>query len=167
MRSIIILAGLAAASSLAAQARPPAAGKPLGSWDVEYDRTITHMHGEATHQHDHGRMTLRTVGDSVIGELVIGDSTTGDRSVLRGVSGKTGMTLYAEAPRPQGAAIFFSALGSAMDWLRENVHGIQPVLVRFDLSVKGDSLTGSRIVTGGVGNGAGGRASPIYGKRAK
>ena len=162
-----ILAGLAAASSLGAQAKPPTAARPLGSWDVEYDRTISHMHGESTHEHDHGRMTLRSVGDSVIGELVIGDSTTGERSVLRGISGKTGITLYAEDPRPQGTAIFFSALGAAMDWLRETVHGIQPVLIRFDVTVRGDSLTGSRIVTGGVGNGTGGRASPIYGRRAK
>jgi hypothetical protein len=109
------------------------------------------MHGEPTRRHEQGRLTLRSVGDSVIGELVIGDSASADRAVLRGIAVKEGWTVYAEELPAKGFGVFFSAIGAAMDWLRETVHGIQPVVIRFDVMQKGDSLTGTRSVSGGMG----------------
>jgi hypothetical protein len=162
MRTTLLIAALAAASTMAAQTPPP--GKPIGSWVVEYDHTSFHMHGEPTHRHDQGRMTLRSVGDSLFGELMIGDSTMANRSTLRGVAGKGGWTLYAEEPTARGFGIFFSALGSAMDWLRESVHGIHPVVIRFDVVAKGDSLVGTRSVSGGMGSP---RSSAISGRKLK
>jgi hypothetical protein len=123
------------------------------------------MHGDPTHRHERGHMTLRADGDSLFGELAIGDSATASRSVLRGKSTKAGWTLYVEDPSPKGVAIVFSALGVAMDWLRATVHGIQPTVVRMDVSAKGDSLVGSRTVTGGISQTP--RTSAVVGKRTK
>lgn len=145
-----------------AEAQAPSA-RVLGTWIIDYDHAVIHMHGETTHRHEHGRMTLRSVGDSLFGELVVGDSASAHRSVLRGIARKEAWTVYAEEPSATGMGIFFSAVGSMMDWLRESVHGIQPVAVRFEIAAKGDSLTGSRIVTGGMGNGQ--RTSTVTGKR--
>src|ERR1051325_10664265 len=108
----LILASLLAAASASAQTAPR--GKPIGTWDVEYDRAVLHMHGETTHHHERGHMTLRAEGDSVFGELVIGDSATANRSVLRGKSTTSGWTLYTEEPTPTGIGVFFSAFTVAM-----------------------------------------------------
>lgn len=161
MRAIllIVLFGTSAFAQTAAR------GKPLGSWDVEYDHTTLHMHGEPTQRHERGHMTLRAEGDSLFGELAIGDSATAYRSVLRGKSTRDRWTLYVESPSPKGIDIVFSALGVAMDWLRETVHGIHPTVIRLDVAAKGDSLVGSRTVTGGISAAA--RTSTIAGKRTK
>ena len=108
-------------------------------------------------------MTLRLVGDSLFGDLKIGDSTSADFSSLRGVVHKNSYTVLVEDRPAKGFGIFFSAVGAAMDWLRESVHGIQPTVIRFDLNAKGDSLTGSRTVTGGMAKGT--RVSLVTGKR--
>jgi hypothetical protein len=122
------------------------------------------MHAEPTRFTERGRMTLRSVGDSVFGELSIGDSASKDRSAIRGSSRKELFTLYVEEPPAKGMGIFLSALGAAMDWMRETMHGVQPVIVRFDLVAKGDSLTGTRNVSGGMG---GARSSPVMASRVK
>ena len=158
MKRLVMIPALALVATVEAQS--PSA-KPLGSWVVDYDHAVVRMHGETTQRHEQGRMTLRSVGDSLFGELVMGDSATGDRSALRGVVRKTGWTVYAEDPAARGIGIFFSALGAAMDWLRESVHGVQPVIIRFELVAKGDSLTGTRFVTGGLGPP---RQSPVTGQ---
>jgi hypothetical protein len=160
MRPAVLLLALPAALSAQTAAR----GTPIGSWKIEYDHTARGMHGEPTQRHEHARISLRSVGDSVIGELMIGDSATANRSLLRGVAGKAGWTVYAEEPPAKGFGIMFSALGAAMDWLKEAVHGVQPVVVRFDVVAKGDSLSGTRSLTGGMG---GARSSPVSGQRIK
>ena len=147
-----------------ADAQAPVSAKPLGAWNVEYERTISSMHSEPRTVREHGRMTVRAAGDSLFGELTIGDSGSTNRSALRGSARKDAWTLYVEQPPARGFGMFFSAVGAAMDWLRESIHGIEPVLVRFDVTVKGDSLTGSRVVTGGMG---GARHSTVSGIRAK
>ena len=159
----LLLASLLLPITASAQVAPR--GKPLGTWDVEYDRTVLHMHGETTHRHERGHMSLRADGDSLFGELVIGDSASASRSALRGKSTKGAWTLYVEDPSPKGVGIFLSAVGAAMDWLRETVHGIQPTVTRLDVTLKGDSLTGSRTVTGGLSPNP--RTSAITGKRGK
>src|SRR3954471_2711277 len=132
MRPSLILAALVAASSpLIAQTAPPTA---LGSWSVEYERTISSMHAEPRKVVERGRMTLRSVGDSILGEMTVGDSASTDRYALRGTASKGAWTVYVEEPAAHGFGLFFSAIGAAMDWLRESVHGIQPVVVRFDLT---------------------------------
>lgn len=162
MRIVIVITGLALAASASAQVQPR--GTALGTWSVEYERTIARMHAEPTKYTERARMTLRAVGDSLFGELRIGDSTSTDISTLRGIARKDAYTLYAEEPPARGFGIFFSALGAAMDWLRESVHGIEPVVVRFDLTAKGDSLTGTRVMTGGMG---GTRQSTVTGHAVK
>ena len=169
MRPLSLLLALALALALTLPlplaSQTPARGKPLGSWEIDYDRIVLHMHGEPTRLHERGRMTLSAVGDSLIGELVVGDSAAAERSLVRGVSGKTGWTLIVEEPPAKGFGIFFSAIGAAMDWMRETVHGITPVTVRFDLTAKGDSLTGNRIASGGLSSTP--RTSAVRGIRTK
>jgi len=131
---------------------------------VEYERTISSMHSEPTKVIERGRMILRSVGDSVIGEMTVGDSATADHYPLRGTAHKDAWTVYVEEPPARGFGILFSALGAAMEWLKESVHGIQPVVVRFDLTAKGDSINGTRAVTGGMG---GSRNSAVHGLRIK
>src|SRR5689334_18572212 len=103
MKRLIALAIAFCGSAARAQTT---AAKPLGSWMVDYDHAVVHMHGETTHRHEHGRMTLRSVGDSVFGELVVGDSDSPSRSVLRGVARKDAWTIYAEEPAASGMGIF-------------------------------------------------------------
>src|SRR6185436_3491227 len=141
MRKHLLIAGLFFAGSVHAQATAP--GKPLGAWNVEYDRTISSMHAEPTTRIERGRMTLRMVGDSLLGDMTVGDSSTADRYVLRGIANKSAWTVYVEESPARGVGVFFSALGAAMEWLKESVHGIQPVVVRFDLTAKGDSISGT------------------------
>src|SRR4051812_26898666 len=148
MRPLSLLACLTIAASAHGQASNP--GKPLGTWNVEYERTISSMHSEPTKVIERGRMILRSVGDSVIGEMMVGDSATASHYALRGTARKDTWAMYIEEPPAHGFGIFFSALGAAMDWLKESVHGIHPVLVRFDLTAKGDSISGTRAVTGGM-----------------
>src|SRR3954471_20826407 len=104
MRIPFVVAGLAAASALSAQS--PLPGKTLGSWAIEYDVSTSPMHGEAVLLHERGQLKLRSVGDSVFGELVIGDSATAHRLVMRGLPAKPGWTLYAEEPAPTGFGLF-------------------------------------------------------------
>jgi hypothetical protein len=161
MRSLSLIGIILAA---AAHGQPAMPVRPLGTWTIEYEHTVTSMHAEPRKEIVHGRMALRQVGDSVLGDLTLGDSATGPRSILRGTARKEAWSVYAEDPAARGMGIFFSAIGSMMDWLRETVHGIPPVVVRFELAAKGDSLTGSRIITGGMG---GTRQSAIVGRRIK
>ena len=146
---LILLAAVIPAFSALAQA--PNRGKPLGSWDVEYERITSHMHSEPTRSLERGTITLRSLGDSILGELRVGDSANVSVVALRGTASQQNWTLFAEEPTPHGIDVVFSAFASAMDWLRENVHGIHPISVRFDLVARGDSITGSRNVTGGMG----------------
>jgi hypothetical protein len=85
---------------------------------------------------------------------MVGDSATANRSVVQGTVRGNAWTFYIDEPEPRGMAIFFSALDAAMTWLRETVHGVQPTVVRFDLTARADSITGTRTVTGfGAGRG--------------
>ena len=161
MRTVIVITAMLVGASAHAQMRP--AGKTIGTWIVEYERTVARMHAEPTRFTERGRMTLRAVGDSLFGDLRIGDSTSTDLSALRGTARKDSYTVYVEQPPTTGFGIFFSALGAAMDWLRATVHGIEPVVIRFDVVAKGDSLTGTRVVTGGMSKGG---SSAVRGARA-
>jgi hypothetical protein len=161
MRTVIVITGMLLSASASAQT---VTVKPIGTWVIEYERTIARMHADPTKFTERGRMTLRAVGDSLFGDFRIGDSASTNVAALRGIVRKDGYTVYVEEPPAKGFGIFFSALGAAMDWLRETVHNVQPVVVRFDLMAKGDSLTGTRNVSGGMG---GPRSSAVVGRQTK
>lgn len=146
MLKLILCATMAAAPALNAQSPTPQ--KPLGTWDVEYERTILRMHGEPEQVRDRGRMTLRIAGDSLFGELALNDPDS-TRMLLRGVSRPNAWAVYVEQAKPTGLAVLMIPVDVAVEWLKENVHGIQPIVVRFDLAARADSLTGTRTVTGG------------------
>jgi hypothetical protein len=146
MLRLILCVAMAAASTLDAQSPPPQ--KPLGSWDVEYERTILHMHGEPEQGRDRGRMTLRSAGDSLFGELALNDPDS-TRMLLRGAARPNAWTVYVEQAKPTGLAVLMIPIDVAVEWLKENVHGMQPIVVRFDLAARADSLTGTRTVPGG------------------
>ena len=147
MRHLVLLLSLAAAAA-AGQSSTPA--RSLGTWQVEYERTITRMHAEPIRDLSRGRMSLRSVGDSVFGEMTLGDSTSKDRVILRGTAKSGAWTVYTEQPNPTGLSVLLVPIEVAIEWLKETMHDMQPVVVRFDLIQRGDSLTGTRIVTGGL-----------------
>ena len=163
MRTVIIITAMLVAAPAHTQVQAQPRGKPLGTWVVEYERTVARMHAEPQKFTERGRMTLRAVGDSILGDFSIGDSTSTDLSVVRGTARKDGYSLYLEEPASKGMGVFFSALGAAMDWLRATVHGVEPVVIRFDLTAKGDSLNGERMVSGGMSRSS---TSPVRGARA-
>jgi hypothetical protein len=145
----MFLAALALAAPLAAQAP----SQSPRTWTIEYERTIHRMHAEPIKFLEHARMTVRSVGDSLIGDLLIpmaGKDSV--RYLIRGMPKAALWTLYVEEPKPQGLAILMVPVEAAMDWLRDAVHGVAPTVIRFDLTVKGDSVTGTRTVTGFPGN---------------
>lgn len=152
------------AAPLAAQPKP--ADKSLGTWDLEYDRSITRPHAEPQIVKERTRVTLRLVGDSVLGDLslMVGDSASGGRYVARGTATAGRWSFYSEEPRPTGFAVLLVPVEAAMDWMKETIHGAQPRAVRFDLTAQGDSVTGTRTVTGGF-PGSAPRVSPVTGKR--
>jgi hypothetical protein len=122
------------------------------------------MHGEAEQVKDRGRMTLRSAGDSLFGELALSDPDS-TKLLLRGTSRSNAWALYVEEARPTGLAVMMVPIEAAMEWLKENIHGMQPIVVRFDLATRGDSVTGSRTVTGGFAPRA--RTSVVRGARRK
>jgi hypothetical protein len=162
MLKLLMLATVALASAAVAQSPTPQT--PLGRWDVEYERTILRMHGEPEQVRERGRMTLRTAGDSLFGDLALNDPDS-TRVLLRGTARSNAWTLYVEEARPTGLSVLMVPLDMAMEWLKENVHGMQPVVVRFDLATRADSVTGTRTVTGG--RAAKARTSTVRGVRRK
>jgi hypothetical protein len=156
---------LVAFSAVSASAQAPAPAKPLGSWDLEYDRTILRMHAEPIRTRDRVRMTLRSVGDSVLGDLVMLSQADSAKLVLRGTAKANAWTLYVDEPKPQGLAVMLIPIEAAMNWLKEAVHGVSPTVTRFELVAKGDSVTGTRIVTGFPSPDA--RTAPVSGTRRK
>jgi hypothetical protein len=161
MRTLFMLVAFAAAS---ASAQTPAA-KALGSWDLEYDRTIQRMHADPLRTRDRVRLTLRSVGDSLLGDLVTLSQADSAKALLRGTAKANAWTLYVEEPKPQGLAVLLIPIEAAMDWLKEAVHGVSPTVTRFELVTKGDSVTGTRIVTGFPSPDP--RTSPVSGARRK
>ena len=157
------MAGLMAAS--AAMAQSPGRGKPIGTWIVEYDHISARMHSEPSRATYRGRLTLREAGDSLFGDLVTSQGKDSTRFLLRGTGNANAWTLYAEEPTPQGLAVLLIPIEAAMVWLREAVHGVQSPTIRFELVTRGDSITGTRTVTGFPSSRP--RATPVTGLRRK
>ena len=162
MKTLLVLATLGAAS---ASAQAPVPVKPLGSWEIEYDRTISRMHAEPIITKERARVMLRSVGDSVLGEMILISQADSAKSFLRGTTKANVWTLYVEEPKPQGLSVLLIPIELAMDWLKETVHGIPPTVVRFELGARGDSLTGTRTVTGFPSKNP--RTAPVQGIRRK
>jgi hypothetical protein len=166
MLKLIIIACAALTSISAAQSAR--AQKPLGTWDVEYERGVqqhmVHTPGEATRVRERGRMTLRAVGDSLFGDIALSDADS-TKLLLRGTARSDKWALYVEEARPSGLAVLMVPIDAAIEWIKENVHGMQPVVVRFDLAARSDSLQGTRTVTGGIASQA--RTSVVRGSRRK
>jgi hypothetical protein len=162
MKKIFMLASVVATT---ASAQAPTPVKALGTWEIEYDRTITRMHAEPIRTSDRVRLTLRSVGDSLLGDMVILSQADSAKSLLRGTAKANAWTLYVESPKPQGLAVLLIPIEAAMDWLKEAVHGVTPTVTRFELVTRGDSVTGTRVVTGFPSPNA--RTSPVSGTRRK
>ena len=145
LRAIAIVVGM----TLPAAAQAPVREE---SWTLEYDRVRRSMHGESPTVREKAQLTFRRSKDSIVGTLRIADpGSPADVRIVRGVARRDTLAFEVETPRRQGIAVVLSAVEVAMDWLRQTVHGVEPELTEFRLRVRGDSLNGTRSVSGGVG----------------
>jgi len=140
--SCIAVALLVASRSSFAQA------KADGRWIVQYEHEARGIHGaNPTLVTDSARITLRQRGDSVLGEwqaiVPVGDAPAHPR-VLRGTIRGDVVRLQID-PNVQESEGYFAELGrEIMDFLKEHIHGIPPMITQLELTVRGDTLSGSR-----------------------
>ena len=136
-----------AAAFLTAPAQVPV---PDETWTVEYDRVRRGMHGEPSTVREKAHLTIRRVKDSVSGTLLVVEPDSAPIShLLRGLSRGDTIVFQLDGARRQGFAAVLSAVEVAMDWLKQTVHGVEPELVEFRVRIRGDSLAGTRAVSGG------------------
>ncbi len=127
-----------------------AQSKVTGKWLVRYEREVRVGHmGSVTSQivTDSVRVSLRQKGDSILGEWQsmspIGESPKPPRTLVGIARGETARLEV--DPNVTNTEGYFSELGrEIVEFLKEHIHGIQPMTTKLELSVHGDSLIGTR-----------------------
>jgi hypothetical protein len=119
-----------------------------GRWIVQYEHETRGLHaGTPQLVTDSARITLRQRADSVLGEwqaIVPAGDTPARPRVLRGTI--RGETVRLEIdPSVQESDGYFAEIGrEIVDFLKEHIHGIPPMITHLELTVRGDALSGSR-----------------------
>ena len=125
-----------------------AQGKVDGRWIVQYEHEARGIHGTNPQLvTDSARVTLRQHGDSVLGEwqaiVPAGDAPAHPR-VLRGTIRGEIIRLQID-PNVQESEGYFAEIGrEIMDFLKEHIHGIPPMITQLELTVRGDAFSGLR-----------------------
>ena len=140
--SCIAVALLLASRSAFAQA------KLDGRWIVQYEHETRGIHGANPQLvTDSAHVTLRQRGDSVLGEwqgIVPAGNAPAHPRVLRGTIRGEIVRLQID-PSVQESEGYFAEIGrEIMDFLKEHIHGIPPMITQLELTVRGDALSGSR-----------------------
>ncbi len=162
--SCVAVALLVASRSSFAQA------KVDGRWIVQYEHEARGIHGANPQLvTDSARVTLRQRGDSVLGEwqgiVPAGDAPAHPR-VLRGTIRGEIVRLQID-PNVQESEGYFAEIGrEIVDFLKEHIHGIPPMITQLELIVRGDALSGSRWSASADGS-AEGTHRPLRGAREK
>lgn len=127
-----------------------AQSKVTGKWLVRYEHEVRVGHmGTVTSQivTDTVRVTLRQKGDSILGEwqsvVAPGETPKPPKLLVGTTRGETARLEF--DPNVTNTEGYFSELGrEIVEFLKERVHGIQPMTTKLELTVRGDSLIGTR-----------------------
>lgn len=142
--AIVLIASALVVSEIGAQEQ---------RWLLSYDRRVAmeaQMHGPSKPviRPEQSRLTLVAKGDSVSGQLVKLATAEEPEWVIgevRGVKKKDALTLRIhKLVKPMG--FFATQWDAVMAWLKESMHGVSPTYTEMRLTMKGDSLTGTRSV---------------------
>ena len=135
---------------LIASAEARAQSKVAGKWLVRYEHEVRAGHmGSVTSQvvTDSVRVTLRQKGDSILGEWQsispVGETPKPPKTLVGIARGETArLEIDPNVTNTEG---YFSELGrEIVEFIKEHVHGIQPMTTRLELTARGDSLIGTR-----------------------
>jgi len=146
-RLILRLAATIAAVPLSVQAQAKIAGK----WVVSYEHEIRtgHLGGPLVSRTvvDTVHVTLRQKGDSILGEwqaiAPTGETPPSPRTLVGVLRGETARLEI--DPNVAATDGYFAELGREIaEFMKEHVHGIAPTTARIELTVRGDSIIGSR-----------------------
>jgi hypothetical protein len=147
--SWFIAASLLLSVAITAAPRSAAAqSKVVGRWVVRYEHEVRGVHmGPAQIVVDTVRMTLRQRGDSILGDwqtyAAAGEPAPHARE-LRGTIRRDTVRMQLD-PNISESEGFFSELGrEIVEFLKTHVHGIPPMTPFVEVTVRGDSLVGSR-----------------------
>lgn len=125
-----------------------AQSKVVGRWVVRYEHEVRGVHmAPAQIVVDTVRMTLRQRGDSILGDwqayAPAGEPAPHARE-LRGIIRRDTVLMQLD-PIISESEGFFSELGrEIVEFLKTHVHGIPPMTPFVEVTVRGDSLVGSR-----------------------
>ena len=149
-----------------------AQSKVTGKWLVRYEHEVRVGHtGTLTSQivTDSVHVTLRQKGDSILGEWQSvappGETSKAPKTLVGVVRGETARLEV--DPNVAATEGYFSELGrEIVEFIKEHVHGIQPMTTKLELTVRGDSLVGTRWSSAADGTSETARR-PLIGAREK
>jgi hypothetical protein len=148
----------AIAFALIAPTESRAQSKVTGRWLVRYEHEVRASHlGAVTSSIvvDTVHVTLRQKGDSIVGEWqTIGQSGAAPPTPRTLIGVVHGQTANLEVdPSVAATEGYFSELGREfVEFMKEHVHGIPPMTTKLELTVRGDSLVGTRWSSSADGN---------------
>jgi hypothetical protein len=127
-----------------------AQSKVTGKWLVRYEHEVRSGHmgsGPSRVVTDSVHVTLRQKGDSIVGEwqaiASIGETPANPRTLIGVFRGETARLEI--DPSVAATDGYFAEMGRELvEFIKEHVHGIQPTTAKLELSLRGDSLIGSR-----------------------
>jgi hypothetical protein len=130
-------------------ASPAAAQSPLaGQWLVRYERELRSMHGgPPTVVHETARLSLAQQGDSLIGQwqaIVSSGETPPSARTVRGVIFRDTARVQIDPPPPENDGYFAELGRDIMEFLRTHIHDMPTMIPQLELTVRGDSLVGTR-----------------------
>jgi hypothetical protein len=125
------------------------AQSPLaGQWLVRYERELRSLHGgTGTVIHETARLSLIQHGDSLIGQWQLiapsGETPPATRTV-RGVVLRDTARVQVEPPPVENDGYFAELGRDIMEFLRTHLHDMPTMMPVLELTVRGDSLVGTR-----------------------
>jgi hypothetical protein len=129
-------------------ASPAVAQSPLaGQWLVRYERELRSMHGPTTVVHETARLSLLQHGDSLIGQwqaIVPSGETPPSARTVRGVIFRDTAHVQVDPPPPENDGYFAELGRDIMEFLRTHVHDMPTMIPQLELTVRGDSIVGTR-----------------------
>lgn len=164
----ILFAALATITSASKADAQPAA--VAGKWTLRYEHQPSGMHNaDAAIQERRALLTLQLNGDSVFGEwqaIVPAPDSAPPPRALRGIRRGDSILVRLDADVDPNASMIATMGHEIVEFIKTYVHGMPPTTTALDVSIRGDSIMGTRrtVLMDGT---ARGKAFVLSGVRAK